>query len=221
MTEQEWLTCTKPEKMLEFLRGNASERKLRLFACACARQLWQLLAQDVWRAPIDARSRGAVELAEAYVEGGASENDLRAAATAAQAATGEVPVPYPACGEAFPVMVGAFYAEAAVAEAAAEAVLDAAVEDYILLKGDGPLMSALRCIFNPFRPGPLDPTWRTPTVVALAHTIYEGKTWDRLPALGDALEGAGCIDPEILGHCRGPGPHVRGCWALDLVVGKE
>ena len=55
----------------------------------------------------------------------------------------------------------------------------------------------------------------------LARTIYDDRRFDLLPILADALEEAGCGDAEILAHCRGPGPHVRGCWAVDLVLGKE
>lgn len=74
---------------------------------------------------------------------------------------------------------------------------------------------------NPFRPVTLDPSSLTPTVVQLAQTIYNDRTFDRLPTLADALVQAGCDNDELLGHCRGPGPHVRGCWVVDLVLGKE
>jgi hypothetical protein len=74
---------------------------------------------------------------------------------------------------------------------------------------------------NPFCPVSLDARWLTPTVVALAKTIYSDRAFDRLPILADALEESGCTKAEILDHCRGPGPHVRGCWAVDLILGKE
>jgi hypothetical protein len=74
---------------------------------------------------------------------------------------------------------------------------------------------------NPFRPVALDPRWRTADVTGLARTIYEDRAFDRLPVLADALMDAGCADEQIIGHCRGPGPHVRGCWVVDLVLGKE
>jgi hypothetical protein len=81
---------------------------------------------------------------------------------------------------------------------------------------------ALRDIFNnPFRPITLDPSWLTPKINVLAQAIYTDRALDQMPILADALEKAGCANPEILGHCRGPGPHVRGCWALDLLLGKE
>jgi hypothetical protein len=80
----------------------------------------------------------------------------------------------------------------------------------------------VRCIFgNPFRPTTFDPRWRTSDTVGLARGIYEEPTFDRLPLFGDALMDAGCDDEAILAHCRSEGPHVRGCWVVDLVLGKE
>ncbi len=83
------------------------------------------------------------------------------------------------------------------------------------------LCFALRDIFgNPFRPVVLDPSWRTETVVALANGIYADRAFDRMPILADALEEAGCDQADILAHCRGDGPHVRGCWVVDSLLGK-
>jgi len=65
------------------------------------------------------------------------------------------------------------------------------------------------------------PSWLTADVVTLARGIYEDRAFDRLPLLADALMDAGCDDDQILAHCHGPGPHVRGCWVVDLVLGKE
>lgn len=80
----------------------------------------------------------------------------------------------------------------------------------------------LRDIFgNPFRPVMVSPVWQMANVLALAQAIYEDRAFDRMPILADALEDAGCTNQEVLGHCRGPGPHVRGCWVLDLLLGKE
>jgi hypothetical protein len=74
---------------------------------------------------------------------------------------------------------------------------------------------------NPFRPAAFDPRWRTPDTVGLARAIYEDRAFERMPLLADALMDAGCADEQVLGHCRGDGPHVRGCWVVDLVLGKE
>ncbi|MBN9521069.1 hypothetical protein J0H58_21550 [bacterium] len=79
----------------------------------------------------------------------------------------------------------------------------------------------MRDIFgNPFRPVALDPAWRTEAVVALAAGIYADRAFERLPVLADALEDAGCDHADVLTHCRGAGPHVRGCWVVDLFLGK-
>jgi hypothetical protein len=74
---------------------------------------------------------------------------------------------------------------------------------------------------NPFRPITVDPAWLTPKVKTFAQAIYDDRAFERMPELADALAEAGCSDPDILTHCRGPGPHVRGCWVVDLVLGKE
>jgi hypothetical protein len=87
----------------------------------------------------------------------------------------------------------------------------------------------LRCIFgNPFRPVSLNAAWITPTVTSLATVAYEERALPsgeldpvRLAVLADALEEAGCDSAEILNHLRGPGPHVRGCWAVDALLGKS
>ncbi|HYH68698.1 MAG TPA: hypothetical protein VD866_28655 [Urbifossiella sp.] len=73
---------------------------------------------------------------------------------------------------------------------------------------------------NPFRPVAFDPIWRTEAVVGLARGMYEARDFGPMPVLADALEDAGCADADVLAHCRGPGPHVRGCWVVDLVLGK-
>jgi hypothetical protein len=79
----------------------------------------------------------------------------------------------------------------------------------------------LRDIFgNPFRPVDAEP-WPRPDVAYLAESIYDEHDFDRLPELADAVEDAGCTDADLLRHLRGPGPHVRGCWALDLLTQKS
>jgi hypothetical protein len=82
---------------------------------------------------------------------------------------------------------------------------------------------ALRCCIGPafFRPVSLRPVWLTANVRTLAHTIYDERTYDHLPILADALEEAGCDNTDILDHCRQPGEHVRGCWVLDLLLGRH
>jgi hypothetical protein len=72
-----------------------------------------------------------------------------------------------------------------------------------------------------FRPVAFSPEWRTDTALSLVRQIYDSRDFGAMPILADALQDAGCDNGNILNHCRGPGPHVRGCWVLDLVLGKE
>lgn len=74
---------------------------------------------------------------------------------------------------------------------------------------------------NPFRPYRCEPEWRTETVLALASAIEAERAFDRMPILADALEEAGCDEQPMLDHLRGPGPHARGCWVLDLILNRE
>jgi hypothetical protein len=76
---------------------------------------------------------------------------------------------------------------------------------------------------NPFRPPCVEPVWLTrdaALVPQLAGQIHAERRWSDMPVLGDALEDAGCTNDEILDHCHGPGPHTRGCWVLDLLLGR-
>ncbi|MCE9564022.1 MAG: hypothetical protein K8U57_18420 [Planctomycetes bacterium] len=80
----------------------------------------------------------------------------------------------------------------------------------------------IRDIFgNPFRPVALDQSWLTSTVLALAREMYSSRDFSAMPILADALQDAGCDSDDLLNHLRGEGPHYRGCWALDLVLGKS
>jgi hypothetical protein len=83
----------------------------------------------------------------------------------------------------------------------------------------------LRCLFgNPFQPVTLAPQilwWSGGTVLKVAQTVYSERRFQDLPVLADALEEAGCTNAAILQHCRGPRPHFRGCWVVDLILGKS
>ncbi len=79
-------------------------------------------------------------------------------------------------------------------------------------------------IGNPFRPVAANPAWlawNDEAIPKMAQAIYDERAFARLPLLADALEDAGCTEAEILAHSRGPGPHVRGCWVVDLLLGKK
>jgi len=225
MTESEWLECADPKPMLKFLRGKVSDRKLRLFACACCRRIWPLLS--------DERSRRAVEVGERFADSLASNMELDVARIESTAA---IPRRHPSKGVA---VGGKEWREAKVriraTRAAWNAVLIPVGEFYARIltawvaqerglawTGEYWQCRLLRDLFgNPFRTITFDPSWLSPTVKTLVQRIYDDRTFKDLPILAMALEIAGCAVPEILAHLRGPGPHVRGCWVVDLVLGKE
>jgi hypothetical protein len=89
-------------------------------------------------------------------------------------------------------------------------------------EGNRLLARVLRDLFgNPFRPVTFSPSWRTSSALALAATMYDSHDFTPMPVLADALEEAGCDDAGILSHCREQGTHVRGCWVVDLILGKS
>ncbi len=97
-------------------------------------------------------------------------------------------------------------------------------QDQALWRGvHAQLTAVIRDIFgNPFRPVAFDPRWRSESAVALARTAYDTRDFTLLPILADALEEAGCDHTDVLAHCRQPDAvHVRGCWVVDLVLGKS
>jgi hypothetical protein len=196
----------------------------------------------------DEACKNAVALAELFVDGLCTEEDLRAARQRIEAERSDLYWPE-CCGShaALAAYFAAFDAGAAsdfAAEHPFEGHFDsllAALKDEaaVLVAGasSGPEREqdfakerAVQCAFlrdifgNPFRPPHIDPAWLTyndDIIVKLAHSIYDERAFDRMPILGDALEDAGCQDAEILDHCRGPGPHARGCWLIDLLTGRS
>jgi hypothetical protein len=226
MTESEWLACTDPTAMLGFLRGKVSGRKLRLFAAACCRRAWHHLT--------DERSRRAVEVAERLADGEATTKERADAARSARyvtARSGGAASWYAAASRYAVAATGyaAEYKAIGAAWNASEAVARHAGQREARPAEEKAQVALLRDIFgNPFRPVPLTPAWRTAEVLPLAQAAYDQRglpagTLDpaRLAVLADALEEAGCSDAGLLGHLRGPGPHVRGCWAVDLLLGKS
>jgi hypothetical protein len=224
VNEEGWFASTKPEPMLAFLQGRASVSKLRLFACACCRRVWPLLT--------DARSRAAVEVAERYADGLADARELAAVRTAAVAATHRAApaalAAYWATSQNPAVTVGNVCAAAAEAEARAavgssgsSGVVQAAAWEAAGAAGALAQVALLRDLFdNPFRPVSADPAWRSGIPGRIAHAIHAEARFEDLPILADALEEAGCTESRVLSHCRGLGPHARGCWVVDLLLGK-
>jgi len=211
--ESEWLTCTNPAVLVQRKNPHATSRKRRLCACACCRHVWDRLR--------DSRSRQAVEVAERFVDGLATPEELKQAHAGAAAVAS-------ATGKRYWEDV-AFAAQGATSEHARPiTALNAILGRSRGRKFDeaAVVASLFRDILgNPFRRllG-IDASvlaWNEGTVPRLAQAIYDEHAFDRLPILADALEEAGCRDADMLYHSRGPGPHARGCWVLDLILGKS
>jgi hypothetical protein len=231
LSEPEWFSSLQPEAMLAFLRNKASDRKLRLLGVACCRQIWGEFR--------DERSRRSVEIAEDFAEGRCDKQRLSLARQKALTVAGAA---YRVMDDIPRIAVNLDVLRAAyIAARAADAAQQVAAEDaFQATSAAAQTMSLvassresstgkqaiqvalLRDIFgNPFRPSFLNPAWATSTVLNLADTIYETLAFDRLPIVADALEESGCTSREILNHCRQPGEHVRGCWVVDLLLGKQ
>jgi hypothetical protein len=238
MTEAEWLGCEEPDTLLMFLRGRASSRKNRLLGVAFCRCVSHLL--------FDWRARDAIEIAETYADGLASPEEMRTISEAVGDAYVTMPNPAPVNSEpplSFKAKSVALQSTRFVTQDTDDYLLSCCRCTYLAMLRDGFLhtepgeecdayttapqvqCSLIHEIFgNPFRRPILADTllaWGRGTIPMLAQGIYYERAFDRLPILADALEDAGCDNADILAHCRGPGPHVRGCWVVDLLLGKE
>ena len=239
MTEQEWQASVDPFPLLRLLPAGTCRRKRLLLVCAAWRLVWDSLPEEGSRPALGAledlaESAGAAQRSDVewtamqieeplwpqvWDDGGGFQPGW-GAGTAAVAAT---------------MLVGAAAFDLGDAYLAAEAEAERAQEK-VLREGAAPsrawahqmalLSACVRDIFlNPFRPSPCLPPavlcWNDGTVYRLAQGIYDERAFDRLPILADALLDAGCDDEDLIAHCRSAGPHVRGCWAVDLILGKE
>jgi hypothetical protein len=251
--------------MLTFLRGKASERKLRLFAAAYCRRIWHLLLPEF---------RQAVEVGERYADGRISEKtrqviDLqtdrlvcllmdivqedenvswtgepispdnreerrryreflksenipaRVAMEAGLAAMDPAGRRNPFDGNTY-FPGNAEHATAAISQLKNVPANQANVVEQAECEVQSVLLRDV--IGNPFRPAIMAQawlTWNDGTTRRIGQAIYGKRAFNRMPILADALEDAGCDNANILAHCRGPGPHVRGCWVVDLLQGKS
>lgn len=207
------------------------DRKLWLLAVACCRRVWHRMT--------DERTRRMVEVVERWADGQATDEERAAAGAAAHQAFADSSTYYWGQDEAADAVHRAFHATTTAgadlarreedyqpgmwASGVAQSVLNltaGAVDPDYSNNPERPAQADLiRCLTgNPFRPVAFDPAWRTATAVALAEAIYAERAWDRLPILADALEEAGCLDADVLAHCRSGGPHARGCWVVDGVL---
>jgi hypothetical protein len=225
MTEAEWLAGGDVRVMLRSLRGRAGDRKLRLFACACWQRLRHLLQ--------DGHLRWFLGLLEAHADGLVPPQELWAARQAAWVALRSLRQGPPAAETREELAARRLVRWGAHLNAWTAAVeagrtargVAARIGEWAAAAETKFQCDLLHEVFgNPFRRATVDPSWLAwegGTVPRLAGAVYEGRTFDQLPILGDALEEAGCTDVDVLAHCRQqPGAHVRGCWVLDLVLGR-
>jgi hypothetical protein len=193
--EHTWLSCTVPRHLLRYLKHRTTDRKLRLWACAATAHR-HAQAEDIL---------AVVALVERWADGD------------------------------YPPELKSHARDGICSESAWEAAYEGTLRALEKLPTSEQkarytqfqLAAAHEIFGNPFRPVAFDPRWLTPAVISLARAAYDQRLRPtghldgaRLAVLADALEEAGCSDPPILGHLRGPGPHVRGCWVLDRLLNK-
>ena len=234
MTEAEWRAGRDFDGMLEVLRHHhISDRRCRLFACACCRHAGHLIADaSVW---------SLLERSEEYVEGllaHAEVEELRAAEEARRPSVRPFSrmAMLGACLDIARYAIPSPHALSIAHEVSSQIVGALCTEDYeergghrdpvgrfILsdLGRDAQALLLQDIMGNPFRPVTFSPSWRTDTAVALAAGMYEFRDFSPMPVLADALQDAECDSAEVLDHCRAPGPHVRGCWVVDAVLSKQ
>ena len=232
MTEAEWLTCQVPEKLIAALGRKASKRKRRLLACAFCYRVKSLVTDERGLATLTA----AEQFADGLINGAELEQYERAAKKMRyethpghlvfHAREACVVSASKHAGDA--VKAGWYVATAKRWQRTEENGLTP--EDpsfkFIAEEAESKELAEQATLFreifgNTLRPVSLSPSWRTDTAVALATQMYQSREFSAMPILADALQDAGCDSADILEHCRSKGPHVRGCWVVDLVLGKE
>ena len=248
MTEAEWLACTEPGPMLEFRRRNATCRQLRLFAVACCRRFWSRLdpnhVEELQRA-IELAERF-IEKQATYDECGATRADLASRTLSDQtiaimcALAPEIRDTAVAGANAA-LSAMCYREELVVPERRAQVALlhdifgplsfrsvalDPSVLAGLVVPERRAQVALLHDVFGslPFHPVTVPPdvlAWNDRLVPRLAQAIYVERRWGDMPILSDALLDAGCGDEEILAHCRAGGEHVRGCWVIDLLLGRQ
>jgi hypothetical protein len=221
MTVAEWLSAP-IRQLVQPLMDSQHQRRLRLFSCGVCRHYQHLITHE--------RVRKALDRAERFAEGELSDATMEKWHLEVRKITEEptrkrlpeeginravqwacLPSRYGGYPESWSALVWQFRHVQKDEVRAEEVELVART-----MLGD--------IYGHRFRPCSIEPgwlAWNGGTVPKFAQGIYEERAFDRLPILADALEDAGCVDGDILNHCRGPGPHVRGCWVIDLILGKQ
>ncbi len=244
MTEADWRSVDDPAPLLAFAEAQSSDRKLRLFALACCRAAGELVAEGVRREALDVAERHADGEASG-AELGAAMKTLYTESNMSSSAAGELNraircavarrTSGQVCARLVPEPVARAVADAAELgrsrawrlrivpyKTAAELVPPDSIRDATFAVHRRLQAAIARDILR----GPAAPSatafapWLSPTVVGVAEAIYHNRSYADLLILADALEEAGCDHAAVLGHCRGPGQHWRGCWVLDALTGR-
>jgi hypothetical protein len=213
MTEPEWLDATDWIDLLPRVRWKKNKnRKLRLFSAACCRRIAHLFE--------DPRADEALRVSEQFADDETSGEQLREAQTEVLIAVRE------AVAEHGPHTL-AWARDAVWRTTRRKSVWEGAESCQRALNHPPEELTAQVALFrdifgNPFRRMELNPSWLTSDVTALAAGIYADRAFDRMPILADALQDGGCDDELVLAHCRDTDQiHVRGCWVVDVILGKK
>jgi hypothetical protein len=212
VTERDWLNATDPQAMLTFLRdsGKATQRKLWLLVAAVGRTSVLMSTDEALREAFD--------VAERHADGRAGLEELKEAVF-------QVTFDHALAGDA-----AAWNATAWAVSTNKDVlwVLDTVLHVAEVEAGmggqAGQAAHLVRDLFGPlpFREVRLDLAWLTPAVLSIARRAYDERDFAALPVLADALADAGCNNEDLLRHCRERGlAHCRGCWAVDLLLGKH
>jgi hypothetical protein len=211
VTAAEWRTSCRPVHLLDFIDGRLSVRQSRLIAIASCRTIptatlgalgehWLATADKLAEQPEVKLTPAAVRK---WMRALPTDWEDRLAHPSLQAVYFQV-----GCGDPRTTMLNVGYVRGTTGP------------NYDLV--DEEFADVVReVVGDPFLPTSADPSWLTSTVVALARTMYETRDFTGMPILADALQDAGCDNEDILDHCRKARPHARGCWVVDLVLGKE
>ena len=232
MADEELLPDHEMMRLIPELRKHASQRKCRLYACACCRRIWSLIPDDACRAAVVAaewfadKVVGSATLGDANTRAKASHRGYHRRATEpAYYATeacyrvtlSNIDDALKACESVCQAQSYALAGLGDSGEVDAERARDASYHEFTLQTH---LLREL--LGNLSRPVEPEPGWLTSTVVVLARQMDESRDFSAMPILADALQDAGCENADVLDHCRGPQQsHVRGCWLVGCLLGKE
>jgi hypothetical protein len=231
MLEYEWFHGIDYEEMIRLVGQNLDERKMRLAACGYLRTAWDDFSEP--------QIRGVVEIAEDYADFRATRErvkDVKRALTLLleQARSEQAREQADTTRQEWLVRYSAFLEldsrvrllelvlKPGCVEVEALRTIASRVNKGGWYDDRMPTCNLLRCIFgNPFRPVTFSPSWRTDTALSLAQQMYESRDYSAMPILADALQDAGCESEDVLNHCRDASvTHIRGCWVVDLLLGK-